>query len=365
MNQLYYRELIAGRVKGPGAAFLRLLLSLAACLYLTVIALRNFLYDAGLLKAHCVNAAVISIGNITAGGTGKTPLVIWLCNVLSKKGISCAILTRGYKSGQNSKLRTANCIDEPAIIAQHCPQAPVVIDPDRVAGAAHAIENFDAKVLIMDDGFQHRRLDRDLDIVTIDATRPFGYGTLLPAGLLREPVRSLKRAQAVVLTRCDQVADADLEQLQHQINQLNPDITIATSAHRPVCVRTAQGTDVKLDELKGSKVFAFCAIGNPDAFFDTLKALGLNVLGSRSYNDHHHYGTGDVAYICETARIISANLVLTTEKDWTKISDLLPKTTDLTFACLIIELKFLTGQKNLRALIQDTITCKMSQRTEN
>ncbi|MHC4344553.1 MAG: tetraacyldisaccharide 4'-kinase [Planctomycetota bacterium] len=359
MNQQYYRSLIVGQTKGWQASFLRLLLAVSAQFYRPVIALRNLLYDRGVLKSHRVNAPVISIGNITAGGTGKTPLVIWLCRLLGEEGMPCAILTRGYKTAQNSKARIQDCVDEPAIIAENCPQAAVVINPDRLAGAAAAIKNLGAKVLIMDDGFQHRRLVRDLDIVTIDATCPFGHGRLLPAGLLREPVGSLKRAHAVVITRCDHIEDADLKQLTELLKEVNPEMMVATSVHRPVCIRTAQGNDIKPDELKGSKVFAFCGIGNPDAFLGTLKALGLNVVGSRTYNDHHHYGGGDIADLCGQAKRLHAELVLTTEKDWTKISRVLGDAKELTFACLAVELKLLTGQEQLIGLIRDTLAGKI------
>jgi len=360
LNQLYYRKLIAGQVKGWIAAFLRLLLSLAAYLYLALITLRNFLYDAGILKVHRVNAAVISIGNVTAGGTGKTPLVIWLCNLLGEKGVPCAILTRGYKAAQNSQLKTQSYIDEPAVIAESCPNATVIINPNRVAGAREAIENFNAKVLIMDDGFQHRRLARDLDIVAIDAACPFGYERLLPAGLLREPPTALKRAHAVVLTRCDQVADADLTKLEHQLNAINPNMTIAASVHSPVCVKTAEGTQIKPEQLKGKNAFAFCGIANPDAFFTTLKALGLNLVGISPYNDHYHYNAGDIADICEAAKKLNANLVLTTQKDWTKISSFEPGTKELLFGYLAIQLRFRDGREKLIGLIERALAATIS-----
>jgi tetraacyldisaccharide 4'-kinase len=360
LNQLYYRKLIAGQVEGWSAAFLRLLLSLAAYLYRAAIALRNLLYDTALLKTHRVNAVVISIGNITTGGTGKTPLVIWLCNLLSEEGISCAVLTRGYKTVQNAQLKTQSCIDEPAVITQNCPKAPLIINPDRLAAAFDAIDSFHAEVLIMDDGFQHRRLARDLDIVTIDATCPFGYGRLLPAGLLREPPTALKRAHSVVLTRCDQVAHADLTKLEHQLYAINPNMTIAASVHTLLSVRTAQGTQINLDQLKEKNAFAFCGIGNPDAFFNTLKAVGLNLVGLGPYNDHHHYDTRDIAHICETAKKLDANLVLTTQKDWTKISLLEPDTNDVLFGYLAIELSFLDGREKLIGLIEGALAGKIS-----
>jgi len=208
LKQQTHRKLISGQSSGFGASILRLLLALAATGYSLVVRLRNFLYSNGMLRVHHVDAAVICVGNITTGGTGKTPLVVWLCNLITQnsklntQNCKFAILTRGYKARTQEN---ADLKDEIAILAESCPEAQVIVNPDRVAGAAEAIEKHAAKVLIMDDGFQHRRLARNLDIAAIDATQPFGYGRMLPAGLLREPVSSLNRAGAVVITRCDQV----------------------------------------------------------------------------------------------------------------------------------------------------------------
>ena len=220
MNQEAYRKLISGQSAGLSAVLLRFLLSIAGWIYQLVVDLRKFLYSKGCLKVHRANAPVISVGNLTVGGTGKTPLVIWLCKQIisdSKFQISnsqCAILTRGYKTKERA------LSNEVAIFTESCPEANVVVNPDRVAGATEAVGKLGAKVLILDDGFQHRQLARDLDIVTIDATRPFGYGKLLPAGLLREPVDALKRADAVVITRCDQTTEVELTELEGKLQQI-------------------------------------------------------------------------------------------------------------------------------------------------
>ncbi|MCK4293794.1 MAG: tetraacyldisaccharide 4'-kinase [Planctomycetes bacterium] len=360
MNQRDWHNLVSGRRAGLAAAFLRLLLGIAACTYSLVIRLRNLLYSKGWLKAHRTNAAVISIGNITAGGTGKTPLVIWLCNQLSQN-YKCAILTRGYRGTENSKLKTQNFFDEPAILAESCPDAKVIVNPDRVAGAAEAVGRFGTKVLIMDDGFQHRRLARDLDIIAIDATRPFGYGRILPAGLLREPVAALKRADAVVITRSDQAAEAQLTRLEHKIRHIKADMIIATSIHAPVCAESADAGQISLEELKAKKIFAFCGIGNPDAFLNTIKNLGANLLGSKIFDDHHHYTDDCLAQVCEQAERIEADLVLTTQKDWTKIAPLLSAEKRPPFAYLAIEIRFSAGEDKLRRLIEDTLAGKISQ----
>ncbi len=377
MNQEVYRKLISGQSRGLSAIFLCFCLGFAAAGYSLIIRLRNFLYSKGWLKTHHVNAVVFSIGNITTGGTGKTPLVIWLCNLLRQKNVPCAILTRGYKTrrascvmrraknARNTQYAIRNTdIDEPAIIAECCPQAKVIVNPDRVAGAVEAIDKSGAKVLIMDDGFQHRRLARDLDIVTVDATLPFGYGRLLPAGMLREPVFALKRANAVVVTRCDQVTEAKLAGLERKLQHINLKMIIARSIHAPVCAKSAEDKEIGVEKLKNKRIFAFCGIGNPDAFFETIKGLGCELIGSKIYNDHHHYTENDITDIYNQAKWLKADLIVTTQKDWTKIAILIPKAQSLgfniQFAYLKIELKFLTGVDKLKALIENTLSGKIT-----
>ena len=373
MNQESYRKLISGHRAGFGAALLRLLLGIAAAGYSIAVRLRNFLYSKGYLKVHRADAAVISIGNITTGGTGKTPLVIWLCKQLisdSKFQISnsqCGILTRGYKATKNSKLKTQNYSDEPAILAESCPEIKVIVNPDRVESAAEAVSEFGINTLVMDDGFQHRRLGRNLDIVTIDATKPFGYGKMLPAGLLREPISSLKRADAAVITRCDQITEAELSQIEKKLGTINPDMIIARSIHAPTNVKSTDNKEISLEQLKDKKVFAFCGIGNPDAFLNTITTTGSELVGSKVYNDHHHYTDNCLADIYEQAEGLKADLILTTQKDWTKIiSNFKFQISDfessLPFAYIVIEIKFLAGEDKLRGLIEKTLAGKIHQK---
>jgi tetraacyldisaccharide 4'-kinase len=330
-----------------------------------VISLRNFLYSKEWLKIHTADVTVISIGNITVGGTGKTPLVIWLCKFLQQKEIRCAVLTRGYKTHTQTRATSDErraTTDEPAILTESCPQAKIIVNPNRVEGADEAIDKFGAKVLIMDDGFQHRRLHRDLDIATIDATCPFGYGRILPAGLLREPVTSLKRADAVVITRCNQVDKAELAELEDKLLRINSDMLIARSIHKPTCAKSISGEEINLDRLKGKKIFAFCGIGNPDAFFSTITKLGANLIDSKAYNDHHQYTDGCLVNIYEQAQRLKADLILTTQKDWTKIALLASVKNDVPFAYLAIELKFTDQEDKLRRLIEDALEGKITQK---
>ena len=376
-----HRRLISGQSTGLSAALLRFLLCIAAIGYSLVVRLRNILYSKGWLNVHYVDATVICVGNITTGGTGKTPLVVWVYNqIISnvKSQISdspCAILTRGYKATDNSK-------DEVAILSESCPEAEVIVNPDRVAGATLAINESGAKVLIMDDGFQHRRLARDLDILTIDATQPFGYDRMLPAGLLREPMTSLKRAHAVVITRCDQITETELHELENKLQEIHRDIVIARTIHAPVCVEYLDTSVIpadagnqknnekvdscfrrndNADQLKGKKVFAFCGIGNPEAFMRKIRSLECELIGSTVYEDHYHYTDTCLSDIYSQAKHRGADMILTTQKDWTKISRLTPSHASIPLAYLTIEIKFLAGEDQLTALIEDTLQGKISK----
>jgi tetraacyldisaccharide 4'-kinase len=315
---------------------LRFFLGVSAKLYAAIIALRNLAYSKGWLKVHSAGAMVFSVGNITVGGTGKTPMVIWLVKQITEnlklktKNYGCAVLTRGYKTTQNYS-------DEPAILTESCPQAKVIINPDRVAAAHQAVDMFGANVLIMDDGFQHRRLARDLDIVTIDATCPFGYDKMLPAGLLREPVAALKRADAVVITRCDQAGEGKLAELEKKLWYLNPNMTIARSIHKPVCAKPIDGS-----------------------FFNTVNGLGCDIVSSKIYDDHYRYTDDCLADIYRQAEDAKADFILTTQKDWTKIASLAPVKKDIPLAYLAIELKFVSGEDKITRLIEDALAGKIT-----
>jgi tetraacyldisaccharide 4'-kinase len=345
INQDRFRAIISGQRRDVGANGLRFLLRMASLGYGLVVRVRNALYDNHILKTHRVDAAVLSVGNLTTGGTGKTPLVIWLCRYLCEKRLRCAILTRGYK------MQRGDLSDEPALLSAQCSGVAVVVNPDRVAGAAEAIRSRGVQVLVMDDGFQHRRLARDLDIVAIDATRPFGYGKVLPAGLLREPVTSLRRAHAVVMTRCDQVSEDVLRQIEEDILRANRDLLIARSIHVPVGVRTHEGTEISIEQLHGQRLFAFCGIGNPESLFNTIEHLGAVLVGSKVYDDHHRYAAGDLDRIRREAAAREASLILTTQKDWTKISGLTEPQDHPPLAYLTIELQITAGGQDLTALI--------------
>jgi tetraacyldisaccharide 4'-kinase len=350
-DQDQFRAIVSGRRNDARARLARFLLAVASLGYRAAVLVRNSLYNHRILRSHRAAVAVICVGNLTTGGTGKTPLVAWLARLMAEEGLRPAILTRGYKARRVN----AHPTDEPAELAQACPGVPVIVNPDRVAGAAEAVGSHDAQVLLMDDGFQHRRLARDLDIVTIDATAPFGYGRLLPAGFLREPVSGLRRAHAVVLTRSDQVCEETLGQIETQIRRIRSNLLIARAIHAPVGARRSDDDEIPLEDLKGKKVFAFCGLGNPEAFFATVQACGCVLAGSQTYNDHHTYTDQNLADLHRAARSQGADLLLTTQKDWTKTAALSGTCEAVPMVYLAVSLQFTSGGDPLRALIERTL----------
>ncbi len=355
LDQRSYRQLISGQCTGPGAKLGKALLTALSIPYGWAIHTRNALYDRGLLRSHRAAVPVICVGNLTTGGTGKTPLVVWLCRFLSelqpgaKEGQTpCVILTRGYKSAQGGR-------DEPALLSQLCPGTPVSVNSDRVAGARQAIERYAPRLLVMDDGFQHRRLARDLDILTIDATAPFGYERLLPAGLLREPVSCMCRAQAAVITRADQATEERLRTIEARIAALNPEMIVARSCHRPTSVTFADGHSAAIDTLKRQRVYAFCGIGNPEAFFQTLRSLGASLVGSSLFDDHHPFSAREIVTMEEEAQRLEADLVMTTEKNMTGLPGQAWRS-PLLLGSLNVELTFTAGEQAFKSLIRRMLT---------
>jgi tetraacyldisaccharide 4'-kinase len=339
---------MAGQKIGFLPAVIRGLLKALSLVYRLVIAVRNSLYNIKVLRTHKVPVPVISVGNITAGGTGKTPMVIWLCQYLAQKPL--AVLTRGYKTKTG-----AVSSDEPAMISQSCPHAKTIVNPNRSLAADKAVKNYNAKVLIMDDGFQHRKLARDLDILTIDATNPFGFEKMLPAGLLREPLSQLKRAHAAVITRCDQASTQQIDTIENKLRQINPKILVARSIHQPVQIRGIRDFTIQLDDLKDTPVCAFCGIGNPQSFFQTLENIGANLVAKIPFNDHHTYSQSDLHSIYAQARENNAQIIIATQKDWTKTVLLAQNNSEIPMAYLEIKLKFIAAQQEITALIDQTI----------
>jgi tetraacyldisaccharide 4'-kinase len=308
------QKIISGEKKCAGAKLMRLLLYVqAVAVYKPIINLRNRLYDKQWLKSYRLGVPVICVGNITAGGTGKTPMVVWLCRYLLQHGKKVALLSRGYK-GSN---KTGN--DEIQMIRQTLPEVPVVIDPDRVRGGKKAIEKYHPDIIVLDDGFQHRRLRRDLDIVMIDCTCPFGYEAVLPRGLLREPLEQLRRADAIVLSRADLIGADELDAIKNRLNAGETGKLIACCRHQPKALFRSDDEEIPLSELSGRKVAAFCGIGNPESFPATLNQLGAKVIARKFLPDHVNYNETIVSQLKQWRRDSGADWLMTTHKDWVKL----------------------------------------------
>ncbi|MCS6866971.1 MAG: tetraacyldisaccharide 4'-kinase [Gemmataceae bacterium] len=281
--------------------------------YALGVRLRNWLYDRGWKRVHTALVPVVSIGNLSVGGTGKTPCVEWVARFYRQRDLRVAIISRGYKAenGRN---------DEAMVLEDNLPDVPHLQNPDRVAAAEMAVAELESELLILDDGFQHRRLHRDIDLVLIDATRPPQRDHLFPWGTLREPVSSLRRASAFILTRCDQAAAEDVAALAAWLRSSWPEIPIATSEHRPRALIGAAGAEQPPSWLAGKTVAAFCGIGHPAAFQATLAAWGAKVVAFRRYPDHHRYRRADVDDLTVWAAAQPADAVIvTTQKDWVKL----------------------------------------------
>ena len=309
--------------------------------------LRNALYDRGWLEMHDLGALTISVGNITAGGTGKTPVVALVAELLISSGERVCILTRGYGRRDPAKrvvVSDGSAIladaetggDEPVELARRLAgKAVIIADADRVAAAKFAIENFEVSCFVLDDGFQHRRAARDLDIVCIDATDPFGGGELLPAGRLRESPANLRRADAIIITKAEAAEDSG--SLNEKIRRLAPNAALfraESSISRFVELREFLGGDLasRQDALPGP-AFAFCGLGNPEHFFATLRRAGSDVAGTEAFRDHHRYSAADLGRLTAAAKAAGASAFVTTAKDAVK---LLPELFSL--PCFVAEL---------------------------
>ena len=309
--QQAYLDLVAGRPRGPAAALLRAGLSGLAVPYGGVTRLRNALYDRGWLPAVDLGRPTVSVGNLTVGGTGKTPVIAHVAAALAAEGHRPAVLMRGYKAEANAKG------DEHRLLEELLGDAvPVEADADRAVAARRVLARRpDLDVFLLDDAFQHRRARRDFDLVLVDATQPFGHGRHLPRGLLRESVAGLRRASAVLLTRADHVPAAVLTNIATRVRRQS-DAAIFQSAFAPGPLLDA---DRRVVEPAGQRVITLCGLGNPAAFAHDVAARGLVVAEELRYADHHAYAPQNVAAAAARVRQFDAAAVVTSGKDWVKL----------------------------------------------
>ena len=315
-------RVMSGEARGVGATLLRGALAVAEPFYAGAMMARNRFYDAGIFKAHRLSRPVISVGNLTAGGTGKTPVVRWLAEQLIARGRHPAVLLRGYSQ------RGARFSDEQQLLESYLDGVPVVANPDRRAGAAVAMERQPGTdVILLDDAFQHRKVARDVDLLLINAADAFGFGHVHPRGLLREPMRGLRRASAVILTRCDAVDAKQLDAIEAVIRSLVTNTPMFRTVHaitglRRASTATSGPADEPISSLVGRKFFSVSGIGSPRTFHDQLIRAGGQPVGSRAFPDHHEYAESDLAALVRDASAAGAEVLLTTEKDWVKLSRL-------------------------------------------
>jgi tetraacyldisaccharide 4'-kinase len=344
----HYHRLIRGESRGPWAGLQLGGLWALSLPYGWATRVRNWLYARGWKRTFRAAVPVVSVGNLTLGGTGKTPCVEYVARWFRQHDRRVAVLSRGYGSAAGRN-------DEALVLEENLPDVPHLQGPDRVALARIAVEELESEVLVLDDGFQHRRLARDLDLVLVDATAPWGHGALFPRGLLRETPTGLRRAGAVILTRCDQVAPSELGRLREQVAQIAPGVSLAETIHRPETLVNADRDERPLDALTRQPVAAFCGIGNPDAFRRTLTQAGATVAAFRTYRDHHEYTRTDIDDLRVWARQQPPGaLVLTTQKDLVKIR--LSRIGERELWALRIQLQVTAGREGLDQKLQQVLS---------
>ena len=339
-----FRRLVDGRATGLVATLGRTGLSAIEIPYESLIRLRNYGYDHSILTVKKASAPVISVGNLTLGGTGKTPLVAWLAHWFAQHNKKPAIISRGYKA------KTGQLSDEAAELKILLPTVPHYANKQRIIAAGEAVAK-GSDVLLLDDGFQHRQISRDLNLVTIDATDPFGCNRLFPRGLLREPLWGLKRADALVLTRTDQVSIKTRNEIQEQCFQFvgSHDKPWIETEHRPSNLRLVDGTTQPLKTLQDKRILSLSAIGNPAAFHRTLTTLGHEPVATLTFPDHHTYTTDDIHRISEETESVGAEIIVTTLKDLVKLP--LTSVRNRPLYALEIGIQFQTGLQDLEYLL--------------
>jgi len=327
------------------------LLSPLALFFAIIVFLKRFCYQAGICKAFRAEVPVISIGNLSVGGTGKTPVVIYLAALMQKQGFKPAVISRGY--GRLSKgqviVSDGNTLindikmsgDEPALIAEKLSSIPVIVDGNRKAAIITAVEKLNCDLILLDDAFQHLKVQRDFDLLVVDSTNPCGNGFLLPAGPLRDPLSRLHDGQAVVLTRVDQVDNWPA--LKDRVSKITAG-PVFTSSHQPAQVRGLNSGEIlELSSLPGKKVFCFTGIGNPASFWQTVQSAGLEIVNVKAFPDHHWYSAADLGQLEQEAEQSKADFLLCTAKDAVRLRQI--DTDPLNIYYLEIDLKINETEK--------------------
>lgn len=348
MREEVFLDIVSSRRASLTAGLARAALQALSWPYAAAVELRNLAYARRLARTHRVAAPVVSIGNITTGGVGKTPTVAWLANQLRESGRRPVIISRGYRSLDGEEN------DEKRLLDRLCAGVPHLQNRDRAAAARQALREGAADVVLLDDGFQHRRLERDFDLVVIDALVPWGYGHVLPRGLLREPLKNLQRADAVLISRCDLATEAEVADIVRQLKERTA-APLFRTAFRPTGLINVRNERLSLGKAASRRAVAFCGIGNPAGFRRTLASVAIPVDDDRflAFPDHHHYDNDDLRKIALRAEEQGAELLLTTGKDLVKMTS--ARLGGASLWALEIELTFLDDAAPLLSQLQAAI----------
>ena len=363
---------------GPDTPFsgwlLLVFLRLVSYLYKFAVQTKLSLFNWGILRKVKLPAYVISVGNLTVGGTGKTPTAQKIAEIMSNRGYRVVILNRGYRShwdknigvvsdGKQISMTAYEAGDEAYLMAKTLPNIPVIIGKNRAVTGKYAVEHFQAEVIVMDDGYQHWRLARDLDIVLVDTITMFGNGNVLPRGILREPLKNLNRADLFIFTKTNQSSAMNKILLRETIARYNNQAPIAESIHKPQnFVEIGEwynnaGRQIALESLQGKKVIVFSAIGNPVSFEQTVVSMDVTLLEAVRYPDHHDYGMSEMQYINDRAKELNAIAVITTTKDAVKIpTEFIYSDREMPLYVLNMEIEITDNYENIEKIISQDMT---------
>jgi tetraacyldisaccharide 4'-kinase len=344
INPAEFRDLVSGRKRGLLPALKRLALRIAEVPYTLGVAMRNRQFNTGYRKKTMVGVPVISVGNLTVGGTGKTPMVEWLAKYFRSRKLRVAIISRGYGAEEGA------VNDEALELEQKLPDVPHLQNPNRVEAAQIAIEELETEFIILDDGFQHRQIYRDVDIVLLDALEPFGYEHLLPRGTLREPISGLQRADVVVLTRAEMLSPDERAKIRERVERFRPDVVWVEASHAPQSLLNSAGEQVSLESLRGQRIAAFCGIGNPAGFRHTLTASGFELVELREFPDHHLFSRDDVSSLSTWADQLDISAVLCTCKDLVKLR--VPRIGKRPLWAVSVEMEILNGKEAMESRLE-------------
>lgn len=313
--------------------------------YWLIIGIRNWLYDHKIFRSLKIESCkIISVGNISVGGTGKTPVIKFLATYLKDQGVKVSILSRGYRrkgsdtvivtDGERLLAGPAEAGDEPYLLARQLSHVAIVVEADRYKGALTIQQQFQPDIILLDDGFQHRRLHRDFDIVLVDASVSFGRGLLLPAGFLREPIKSLNRADLIWLTRVDQARKLNelIEQIKNQSSS-----PLILSEHRAVeIIHATTLARYQLSFMHQKSMLLFSGIANPKSFETTVADSGGDIKYHLIFSDHYQYRPKDINRIMNKAKLVDAEIILTTEKDFARLGGLIQNATNIFYLTVAI-----------------------------